>query len=111
MAIMAAILDFRSEQFKLFRSYKSPQCFLWSFKSPLHLGGKFKIDFQDGHLGFPSGMIFAIFDLQSHWYVLPKKLWVYDTSSKDSWSKDVLVNMTYGRLGQMADTTLRLIIT
>ena len=36
---------------------------------------------------------------------------VYDTSSKDSWSKDVLVDTTYGRLGQMANMTLRLIIT
>ena len=36
---------------------------------------------------------------------------VYDTSSKESWSKDVLVDMAYGRHGQMADTTLRLIIT
>ena len=45
----------------------SPQCFLPSFKS---VGfsvqeKKRKIDFQDGgHLGFPIGMIWAIFDLQ-----------------------------------------------
>ena len=33
MAAMAAILDFRSKQFKLFYIYESPQCFLPSFES------------------------------------------------------------------------------
>ena len=35
---------------------------------PFHSGAKFKTDFQDGshedHVGFPIGMILAIFDLQ-----------------------------------------------
>ena len=64
---MEAILDFRLERFKLFLIYKSPQCFLPSFRS----NGisiqeeKHKIDFQDvGHLGFLTGMILAIFYLQ-----------------------------------------------
>ena len=70
MAAMAAILDFRSEQFKLFLIYKSPQWFLPCLDS---IGfwvqeKKRKIDFQDdchgGHLGFQIGMILAIFDLQ-----------------------------------------------
>ena len=50
--------------------YKSPRCFLASFKS-VGLSvqeKKRKIDFQDGghggHLGLPIGMILAIFDLQ-----------------------------------------------
>ena len=66
MAAMVAILDFRSEQFKLFLIYKSPRCFLSSFKSTELWVQKEerKIDFQDGgHLGFPIGMILAIFDL------------------------------------------------
>ena len=52
MAALAAILDFRSEQFYLFM-YKSPQCFLPSFK-PIGLlfqekkQKKKKKDFQDG---------------------------------------------------------------
>ena len=67
---MAAILDFRSARFQLFLIYKSPQCFLPGLES---IGfwvqeKKRKIDFQDGchggHLGFPIGMILAIFDLQ-----------------------------------------------
>ena len=33
IAAMAAILDFRLERFYLFLIYKSPQCFLQSFKS------------------------------------------------------------------------------
>ena len=67
---MAAILDFLSERFSLVLIYKSPQCFLPSFKSigfPV-LEKKRKIDFQDGghggHLGFPIGTILAISDLQ-----------------------------------------------
>ena len=67
---MAVILDFLSERFSLVLIYKSPQCFLPSFKSigfPV-LEKKRKIDFQDGghgnHLGFPIGTILAIFDLQ-----------------------------------------------
>ena len=67
---MAAILDFLSVRFSLVLIYKSPQCFLPSFKStgfPV-LEKKRKIDFQDGghggHLGFPIGTILAIFDLQ-----------------------------------------------
>ena len=68
---MAAILDFRSERFWLFLLYKSPQCFLPSFKSiGLSVQGKKrKIDFQDGdhggHLGFLIGTILTIF-LTSH---------------------------------------------
>ena len=46
--------------------YKSPRCFLQSFKSIGLL--EQNIDFQDGghgsHLGFPIRMILAIFDLQ-----------------------------------------------
>ena len=70
MAAMAAILDFRSARFYLFLIYKSPQCFLASLES-IGLSvqeKKRKIDFQDGghggHLGFPIGMILALFDLQ-----------------------------------------------
>ena len=50
--------------------YKSPRCFLPSFKSIglLVQEKKQKIDFQDGHHrgnpGFPIGMVLAIFDLQ-----------------------------------------------
>ena len=49
---------------------QSPKCFLPSFESTglLVQEKKRKIDFQDGghggHLGFPIGMILAIFDLQ-----------------------------------------------
>ena len=67
---MAAILDFRSAQFKLFFIYNAPWCFLASLES-IGLSvqeKKRKIDFQDGghggHLGFPIGIILAIFDLQ-----------------------------------------------
>ena len=70
MAAMAAILDFRLARFSLFLIYKSPQCFLESLES-IGLSvqeKKRKIDFQDGghggHLGFPIGMILAIFDVQ-----------------------------------------------
>ena len=67
MAVMAAILDFRLEQFQLFLIYKSPQCFLPCLES-IGLSvqeKKRKIDFQDGgHLGFPIGSILATFDLQ-----------------------------------------------
>ena len=65
MATVAAILDFRSEEIKLFLIYKSPRYFLPSFRSIgiLFQEKKFKIDFQDGghggHLGFPMGMIFG----------------------------------------------------
>ena len=55
MAAMAATLDFRSERLKLFFIYKSPSCFLLSFKS---------IGPHGGHLGFPIGMILTGFDLQ-----------------------------------------------
>ena len=67
MAAMATIWDFLSERFELFLIYKSPWCFLPSFES---IGfsvqkKKWKIDFQDGrHLGIPTGIILAIFDLQ-----------------------------------------------
>ena len=69
MAVMAAILDFQSEQFWLFLIYKSPRCFLPSFESiGLLVQEKRKIDFQDdphgGRLGFPIEKILAIFDLQ-----------------------------------------------
>ena len=52
-----------------FLIYKSPRCFLPSFKSIglLVQEKKQKIDFQDGrhgHLRFPIEMILAIFDLQ-----------------------------------------------
>ena len=67
---MAASLDLQSARFKLFLIYKSPQCFLPSFKSTgLSVKEKRrKIDFQDGchggHLGYPIGTILATFDLQ-----------------------------------------------
>ena len=64
---MAAILDFLSARFYLFLIYKSPQCFLACLQS-IGLSvqeKKRKIDFQDGgHLGFPIGLILAVFDLQ-----------------------------------------------
>ena len=68
MATMAAIWDFLSQRFELFLTYKSPQCFLPSFKSiGLSVQKKGKIDFQDGrHLGFPIRMILAIFISKSH---------------------------------------------
>ena len=69
MATIAAIWDFLSQQFELFLIYKSPRCFLPSFES-IGLSvqkKKRKIDFQDGrHLGFPIGMILAIFISTSH---------------------------------------------
>ena len=69
MATIAEIWDFLSQQFELFLIYKSPQCFLPSFESnDLSVQKKKgKIDFQDGrHLGFPIGMILAIFISTSH---------------------------------------------
>ena len=69
IATMVAILDLRSEQFKLFLIYKSPKYFLSSFKSiGLSIQEKHKINFQDdshgSHLRFPFETILAIFDLQ-----------------------------------------------
>ena len=47
-----------------FLIYKSPWCFPWSKSIGLLVQEKQKIDFQEGgHLGFPIGTIFAIFDL------------------------------------------------
>ena len=68
MAAMVASLDFQSELLLLLLSYKLPRYFLPSFRSiGLSVQENFKIDFQDGnnggHLGFPIGMILAIFDL------------------------------------------------
>ena len=62
-------LDLWLAWFYLFLIYKSPQCFLPSLEpTGLSIQEKRKIDFQDGchggHLGFPIGMILAIFDLQ-----------------------------------------------
>ena len=63
----------------LFLIYKTPRCFLASLESTgLSVQEKKrKIDFQDGghggHLGFPIGMILAIFDLQDT-PMLPSKL-------------------------------------
>ena len=69
MAAMASIWDFLLQQFELFFIYKSPRCFLPSFES-IGLSvqkKKGKIDFQDSrHLGFPTGMILAIFISTSH---------------------------------------------
>ena len=69
MATIAAIWNSLSQRFELFFIYKSPRCFLSFFES-IGLSvqkKKGKIDFQDGchggHLGFPIGMILAIFDL------------------------------------------------
>ena len=65
MVVMTAILDFHSEQFKVFLIYKSPPRFLPSFKSfELSVLEKMrKIDFQDGghgsHLGFQIGINFS----------------------------------------------------
>ena len=68
MAVMVAILDFQLEWYELFFIYKSPPCFLPHLESIGFWEKKRKIDFQDGshggHLGFPIGMILAIFDLQ-----------------------------------------------
>ena len=73
-----------------FLIYKSPQCFLPCLES---IGfwvqeKKRKIDFQDGchggHLGFPIGMILAIFDLQVT-QMLPSKLgvnWPYGSGKE-----------------------------
>ena len=64
---MAAILDFCSARFYLLLIYKSPWCFLASLESTgLSVQEKMqKIDFHDGgHLAFPIGTIWAIFDLQ-----------------------------------------------
>ena len=66
----AAILDYRLGQFKLLLIYKSPRCFLPSFKSIRFSvqEKKRKTDLQDGHhgghLGFPIGTILVIFDPQ-----------------------------------------------
>ena len=69
MAAIAAIWDFLSQRFELFFIYESPRCFLLSFES-IGLSvqkKKGKIDFQDGcHLGFPIGMILAIFISTTH---------------------------------------------
>ena len=66
---MAAIWDFLSQRFEQFFIYKSPRCFLPSFQS-IGLSvqkKKGQIDFQDSqHLGFPIGMILAIFISTSH---------------------------------------------
>ena len=76
---MVAILEFKSEQFYLFLLYKTPWCFLPSFKSiGLSVQEKtWKIDFKDssngGHLGFPNRMILAIFDLRVT-LMLPTKI-------------------------------------
>ena len=72
-----AILDFQSELFLLFFTYKSPGYFLPSFESSdLLVQEMFKIDFQDGshgdHRGFPIRMILDIFDLQVP-LILPTK--------------------------------------
>ena len=58
---MADILDFGSERFWLFSTYKSTRCFLPSFESFgfFSLGEEAKNRFS-----FPSVMILAIFDLQ-----------------------------------------------
>ena len=67
---MAVVWISDQNDFYHFLIYKSPLCFLPSFES---VGRsvqekKRKIDFQDGshggHLGFPIGTIFAIFNLQ-----------------------------------------------
>ena len=70
MSAIAAILDFRSERFKLFLIYESPKCFLPSFES-IGLSVQEKtgeIDVQDachgGHLWFPIGTILTTFYLQ-----------------------------------------------
>ena len=69
MATIATIWDSLSQRFELFFIYKSPRCFLSSFKSTsLSVQKKKgKIDFQDGrHLGFPIGTILVIFISTSH---------------------------------------------
>ena len=79
---MVAILDFQSEEFQLFLIYKSPRCFLPSFKSIGFLvqEEKQKIDFQDGHhsryLGFPIETILAIFFYLQVTPMLPTKFHV-----------------------------------
>ena len=64
---MAVILDFRSERVLLFFIYKSPQCYLPSFKSVGILvqekNRKYRF-FRWRPLGFLIGMILTIFDLQ-----------------------------------------------
>ena len=67
---MAAILEFGSKRFWLFLIYKSPRCFLASFKSVglLFQEKRKKKEFQNGrrggHLGFRIGTSLAIFDSQ-----------------------------------------------
>ena len=64
--------------FSHFWSTNHPRCFLASLESTglLVQEKKRKIDFQDGgHLGFPIGMILAIFDLQVT-LILPSKFGV-----------------------------------
>ena len=64
--------------FSYFWSTSHPPCFLPSFELTglLVQEKKRKIDFQDsGHLGFPIGMILAIFALQVT-PMLPTKFWV-----------------------------------
>ena len=66
--------------------YKSPRCFLPSFKSiGLSVEKKRKIDFQEGghgdHLGFPIGTILAVFVLQAKNRFSRWPLWI--SSRKD----------------------------
>ena len=75
--------------FSYFFIYKSPQCFLPCLESiGFWVQEKRKIDFQDGchggHLGFPIGMILAIFDLQVT-QILPSKFgvsWPYGSGKE-----------------------------
>ena len=69
MAAISAICDFLSQRFELFFIYKSPRCYLPSFKS-IGLSvqkKKGKINFQySRHLGFLIGTILAMFISTSH---------------------------------------------
>ena len=74
---MAAILDIQSERFNLYLISKTPWYLLPNFESVgLRFRRKLKIDIlasrHGGHLGFPIGMILAIFDLQAT-LILPTK--------------------------------------
>ena len=98
MAAMASIWDFLLQRFELFFIYKSPWCFLQSFES-IGLSvqkKKGKIDFQVGCLlGFPSGMILAIFISTSHPHVAYQfsnqlALWFRKISEKKSFKMDVM---------------------
>ena len=100
-----AILDFQSEGFQLFFIYKSPWCFLLSLES---VGfwvkeKKWKIGFQDGchggHLGFPTSMILAIFDLDVT-LMLPTKFgvnWPFD------WGEEVKTRFSRWRPSWISD--------